>query len=204
MIYRPDDAALAAMSAGALIETADDAPAGATTNPTADSPLPTAFPRARIFFDVDDTILTWRYRLRPFTREVMAELTAAGFAVYLWSGRGRRWDVVERFALGTYVLDCFEKPLFRHRERLAELEVPFAPDYVVDDDGPIVQAFGGIQVPAAPEPLLDDRHLLAVLHNIGARYGLVTPRQSGDQPAEAGTKRRTVANRSSRPNGFGR
>src|SRR5437870_3777289 len=74
----------------------------APSSPTADCPLPTAFPPARIFFDVDDTILTWRHRLRPLTREVMAELTDAGFAVYLWSGVGRRWEVVERFGLGSY------------------------------------------------------------------------------------------------------
>jgi hypothetical protein len=130
----------------------------------------------RIFFDVDDTILTWRHRLRPYTREVMAELSACGFEVYLWSGVGRRWEVVEVFDLKPFVRDCFEKPLFRHRERLAELGVPFVPDYVIDDDADIVRAFGGMCIPAPLEPLRDDRHLLDVLHDVQDRYG---PPRSG-------------------------
>jgi hypothetical protein len=128
--------------------------------------------RGRIFFDVDDTILTWRQRLRPLTREVMAALVDAGFEVFLWSGVGRRWEVVEAHGLGLFVSDCFEKPLFRHRERLDELGVPFVPDYVIDDDAAIVRAFGGRCVPAPLEPLSDDRHLLEVLHDIQDRYGL--------------------------------
>lgn len=127
-------------------------------------------PRARIFIDVDDTILTWNWRLRPFAREVLAELGAAGFAVYLWSGRGKRWEVVEAFELGAHVLDCFEKPLFRHRERLDELGVPFAPDYVVDDHAEVVEVFGGLCVQPPREPLERDRELLRVLDDLLPRF----------------------------------
>ncbi len=129
-------------------------------------------PLARIFFDVDDTILTWRHHLRPLTREVLAELSGSGFELYLWSGRGRRWEVVEVHGLRPFIVDCFEKPLFRHRERLAELGVPLVPDYVVDDHADVVAAFGGWCVPAPLEPLAEDRHLLDVLHDIQQRYGL--------------------------------
>jgi hypothetical protein len=137
-------------------------------NDTADRPAPLA----RIFFDVDDTILSWRHQLRPLTREVLAELSGSGFEVYLWSGRGRRWDVVEVHRLHPFIVNCFEKPLFRHLERLAELGVPLVPDYVVDDHQEVVAAFGGWCVPPPLEPLGDDRHLLDVLHDIQDRYGL--------------------------------
>ncbi len=129
-----------------------------------------ALPRARIFFDTDDTLLTWNWRLRPFAREVLAELGAAGFAVYLWSGRGKRWEVVEAFDLAAQVRDCFEKPLFRHRERLTELGVPFAPDYVVDDHAEIVDVFGGLCVRPPREPLEQDRELLRVLDDLLPRF----------------------------------
>ncbi|HZU76787.1 MAG TPA: HAD hydrolase family protein [Dehalococcoidia bacterium] len=45
-----------------------------------------------MFFDVDDTLLTWNWRLRPYAREVIAELAASGFEGYIRSGRRRRWD----------------------------------------------------------------------------------------------------------------
>jgi predicted HAD superfamily phosphohydrolase YqeG len=128
---------------------------------------PNAAHRARIFFDVDDTLISWNWRLRPFAREVLAELRAAGFAVYLWSGRGKRWEVVETFGLAAHVLDCFEKPLFRHRERLEELGVPFAPDYVVDDHAEIVDVFGGLCV---RPPREHDRELLRVLDDLLPRF----------------------------------
>jgi len=128
--------------------------------------------RGRIFFDVDETLLTWNWRVRPLAREVFAELAASGFEIYVWSGRGRRWDFVEVAGLKPFVSDCFEKPIYRHRERLAELRVPFEPDYVVDDDAEIVACFGGWNIPEPLEPLLDDRHLLDVLHDIQKRFGL--------------------------------
>ena len=92
----------------------------------------------RVFFDVDDTIITWDVRLRPGVKEVFARLRADGHELYLWSGNGRRWEIVRRFDLHEHVLDCFWKPLYRHHERLAELGVPFAPDFVIDDHQEVV------------------------------------------------------------------
>ncbi len=128
--------------------------------------------RARIFFDVDDTLLTWDHRLRPHAREVIGALAAGGFAVYLWSGAGVRWEVAWAHDLARHITGCFEKPLSRHRERLAGLGVPFVPDHVVDDDEDIVRVFGGTHVPAPLEPLHEDRHLLRVLADVAARFGL--------------------------------
>jgi hypothetical protein len=149
--------------------------------------LVAAEPLARIFFDVDETLLTWNWRVRPLAMEVFAELAASGFALYVWSGRGRRWDFVDVSGLRPYVTDCFEKPIYRHRERLAELHVPYVPDYVIDDDAEIVACFGGWHIPEPLEPLREDRHLLSVLHDIQDRFGLergfvlsgFTPLESG-------------------------
>lgn len=124
---------------------------------------------SRIFFDVDDTILTWDRRLRPFAREVIGELAGQGWHVYLWSGVGRRWEVLDVYGLRPHIRDCFEKPLSRHRERLPELGIPFIPDWVVDDDAEIVRVFGGTVVPAPLEPLAADRHLLRVLEDVAHR-----------------------------------
>lgn len=128
----------------------------------------------RIFFDCDDTLLTWDWRLRPHTREVLDTLAEWGCEAYLWSGLGARWDVVEHFELGELLHGCFAKPLYRHRERLTELGVPFAPDYAVDDYAEIVAVFGGWQVPVPLQPLADDHHLLLVLHDIARCFGFPT------------------------------
>ena len=65
------------------------------------------------FFDVDFTLITWDYRLRPHVKEVFARLTAEGHSVSLWSGMGKRWEVVEQFGLHAWVRDCFEKSCAR-------------------------------------------------------------------------------------------
>jgi len=111
----------------------------------------------RIFFDVDDTLITWDVRIRPGVREVFAELRREGHELYLWSGYGPRWEVVERFALAAFVSDCYWKPLYDFRERLAALGIPAPPDFVVDDHPEIVAAFGGFLIPAPREPLHEDR-----------------------------------------------
>lgn len=131
----------------------------------------------RVCFDVDDTLLTWDRRLRPFAREVIAAVAGGGLEVYLWSGVGRRWEVAHAYDLRPYVLDCFEKPLSNHRARLGELGVPFVPDYVVDDDEEIVRVFGGRHIPAPLEPLHEDRALLGVVDDLRDRFGftLVLP-----------------------------
>lgn len=125
-----------------------------------------------MFFDVDDTLLTWNHRLRPHAREVIAEVSAMGCAVYLWSGVGVRWEVVDVHELRRYVRDCFVKPLSRHRERLRELRIPCEPDHVVDDDEEIVGVFGGTHVPAPLEPLDEDAELLRVVPDLRMRFGL--------------------------------
>jgi FMN phosphatase YigB (HAD superfamily) len=129
-------------------------------------------PLARVFFDVDNTLLTWDKRLRPFTRQVFAALYDAGFEIHVWSGVGRRPEVLHVHQLWPFVHGCHEKPLSRHRERIAELRVPSPPDHVVDDDEEIVRVFGGTLVSAPLEPLEDDWDLLRVIDDLNRRYGL--------------------------------
>lgn len=126
--------------------------------------------RRSVFFDVDDTLMTWDHRPRPFAKEVVQQTAEMGFDVYLWSGVGIRWEVVHVQGLTPYVTGCYLKPLSRHRERLAELKVPCVPDHVVDDDDEIVRVFGGTHVPAPLEPLHEDRELLRVLEDLRARF----------------------------------
>lgn len=121
-----------------------------------------------IFFDVDDTLITWDVKLRPGVAQLFARLRADGHGLYLWSGYGPRWEVVRRFELREHVLDCFYKPLFDHHERLAELGVPFAPDYVVDDHPDIVRAFGGTLVEPAGKPFFEDREMERVYADVQA------------------------------------
>lgn len=125
-----------------------------------------ADPARRVFFDVDDTILTFEKRLRRHTHEVFAEIVDMGFEIYVWSGVGRRWEVVAVHGLGEFVRDCYIKPLSRHHERLVELGIPFVPDHVVDDEPEIVRAFGGTHVPAPLEATGQDDALLQVVHDL--------------------------------------
>jgi hypothetical protein len=121
-----------------------------------------------IFFDVDDTLITWDYKLRPHVHTVFQQLRDDGHQVYLWSGMGKRWEVVERFALHDLILDCYEKPLFRHVERLSELGVPVRPDYVIDDHPDPVAVFGGYHIPPPSNPLDADEAMLRVYEAIQA------------------------------------
>ena len=100
-----------------------------------------------IFFDVDQTILGMDNSLRPGVRETMDALTEMGHRVYVWSGMGIRRETVRRHGLEYQVSGLYQKPLYDHQERLEELGVPFAPDFVVDDDPQVVSAFGGLWVP---------------------------------------------------------
>jgi SAM-dependent methyltransferase len=121
-----------------------------------------------IFFDVDFTLITWDYRLRPHVREVFQRLKDDGHIVYLWSGVGKRWEVVEQHGLAEYVQDCFEKPLFRHAERLDELGVSVRPDFVIDDHEEPVAAFGGAVIRPPDAPLDADREMLRIYEAIRA------------------------------------
>ncbi len=100
-----------------------------------------------IFFDVDQTILGMDNSLRPGVRETMAGLKKMGHSVYVWSGMGIRRETVRRHGLECYVSGLYQKPLYDYMERLEELGLPLAPDFVVDDDPQIVSAFGGLWVP---------------------------------------------------------
>ena len=127
-----------------------------------------------VFFDVDDTLLCWDKRLRSHAREVVAATHAMGFDVYVWSGVGLRWEVIDVHGLRPYVKDCFRKPLSRYVERLEEMGIPFVPDHVVDDDAEIVEAFGGTLVQAPLSPAIADGALLVVLDELRERFPCMT------------------------------
>ena len=61
----------------------------------------------KIFFDCDETIITWDVRLRPGVKEVIGSLRDSGHEIYLWSGNGPRWEIVRRFDLHDFFLDCY-------------------------------------------------------------------------------------------------
>ena len=101
----------------------------------------------KIFFDVDYTILGLDDSLRPGTKETLEKLKSDGHEVYIWSGMGERWEVVEKHELGPFVSGVYEKPTHHFHERLSELKVPFEPEFVIDDYPEVVAAFGGVWVP---------------------------------------------------------
>ncbi len=101
-----------------------------------------------IFFDVDYTIVDSEgMLLRPYVKEVFAQLVADGHHIYLWSGMGVRWEVVHAHGLAAFVRDCFAKPVQNHEQERVRLGIPFRPDYVVDDTPGVVSAFGGFVIP---------------------------------------------------------
>ena len=116
----------------------------------------------KIFFDCDETIITWDVRLRPGVKEVIGSLRDSGHEIYLWSGNGPRWEIVRRFDLHDFFLDCYWKPLYRHHERLEELGIPFTPDFVIDDHQEVVDAFGGVRIAPPAHELSKDRELWRV------------------------------------------
>ena len=101
----------------------------------------------KIFFDVDYTILGLDDTLRPGTMETLEQLREEGHEIYIWSGMGQRWEVVEKHNLTPLVSGVFEKPTHHFHERLEELGVPFEPEFVIDDYPEVVAAFGGVWVP---------------------------------------------------------
>ena len=120
----------------------------------------------KIFFDCDETIITWDVRLRPGVKEVIGSLRDSGHEIYLWSGNGPRWEIVRRFDLHDFFLDCYWKPLYRHHERLEELGIPFTPDFVIDDHQEVVDAFGGVRIEPPAHELSKDRELWRVYDGI--------------------------------------
>ena len=100
-----------------------------------------------IFFDVDYTILGLDNTLRPGTKEVMEKLIKDGHSIYVWSGQGKRWEVIKKHKLKPFVSGVYEKPLHNYFERLEELGVDVMPDFVLDDYPEVVAAFGGVWMP---------------------------------------------------------
>ena len=121
-----------------------------------------------IFFDVDYTLITWDVKLRPGVLEVFERLRADGHTIYLWSGVGPRWEIVNRFELHDHVTDCFWKPLYDHHARMVELGVTVSPDYVIDDHQEIIDAFVGTTIKEPAMPLHTDRELWRVYDDIQA------------------------------------
>ena len=101
----------------------------------------------KIFFDVDYTILGLDDSLRPGTMETLTQLKEEGNEIYIWSGMGERWEVVEKHNLTHLISGVYEKPTHHFHERLEELGVPFEPEFVIDDYPEVVSAFGGVWVP---------------------------------------------------------
>jgi len=121
-----------------------------------------------VFFDVDYTLITWDYRLRPHVREVFTRLREDGHTIYIWSGVGKRWEVVKRFELHDLIETCYDKPLYNHHARLSELGIPVVPDFVIDDHAEVVHAFGGYHIPEPRHPLDADDEMLRVYEAIRA------------------------------------
>jgi hypothetical protein len=142
-----------------------------------------------IFFDVDFTLITWDNRLRPHVHDVFQQFIDDGHTVYLWSGMGERWEVVRENGLDELVAGCFEKPLYRHVERLEAMGVTVWPDFVIDDYPEPVEVFGGVQVTPPVSPLTNDREMWRVYeefqafferHPEGRRHEIDTRGTSGE------------------------
>ena len=101
----------------------------------------------KIFFDVDYTILGLDNTLRPGTLDTLTKLKKDDHEIYIWSGMGQRWEVIEKHQLSSLVSGVYEKPTHHFHERLQELGVPFEPEFVIDDYPEVVAAFGGVWVP---------------------------------------------------------
>jgi len=112
-----------------------------------------------IFFDVDHTLIDLWDHLRPGVRELFARLHRDGHAIYLWSGLGKRWEIVERYRLRRFVTDCYDKPLYQYEQMLAPLGIDVRPDYVVDDHPHLVHHFGGLVVSRYLKEDLADREM---------------------------------------------
>jgi hypothetical protein len=134
----------------------------------------------KIFFDVDDTIISSQTGgLRPLVKEVFAALTSDGHEVYVWSAMGLRWIALERHALAQMVVDCYAKPNGRGWNPY----VPLTPDFVVDDEAPIVERFGGYCVTPYLQDDSRDRAMLEVLTAVRALTARSARSDRGDRAA---------------------
>lgn len=124
-----------------------------------------------LFFDVDHTLVDLYDRLRPGVRELFSRLQREGHAIYLWSGLGKRWEIVERYGLERFVTDCFDKPLYQYDRMLAPLGITVRPDYVVDDHPHLVHHFGGLVVSRYLKQDLADTEMERVYSEISRTAG---------------------------------
>ena len=115
-----------------------------------------------IFFDVDDTILSFDGALRPNTHVVFERLIADGHTVYVWSGVGIRKTFVDREGLGHLVSGIYQKPLSDFSAGLERFGIPVFPDFVIDDYPEIVAHFGGLCIRPYQRGSQPDNELLAI------------------------------------------
>ena len=99
-----------------------------------------------VFFDVDYTLIADDGSLRPHVHEIFQKIKDDGHDIYIWSGVGIRWEVVNRHNLRQYIETCYLKPLSDYKETLIELGVDVMPDFVIDDHSGVPLAFGGVVV----------------------------------------------------------
>lgn len=123
-----------------------------------------------IFFDVDATIVSDNYTLRPYVREIFEKLIGQGHNLYIWSGVGIRWEIVDMHKLRPYIQGCYRKPLNDHHNSLKPLGVPVVPDFCVDDHWEIIEAFGGVKVNPYFLPKADDVEMLRVYEAVANHH----------------------------------
>jgi len=112
-----------------------------------------------VFFDVDYTLIADDGSLRPHVHEVFQKIKDDGHKIWIWSGVGIRWEVVNRHNLRKYIETCYLKPLSEYRETLIELGVPIVPDFAVDDHSGVVMAFGGVVIKPYYTPNQNDKEM---------------------------------------------
>lgn len=119
-----------------------------------------------VFFDVDYTLIADDGSLRPHVHEVFGKIVEDGHNIYIWSGVGIRWEVVNRHDLGQYIQTCYLKPLSDYKETLTELGVDVLPEFVIDDHSGIVMALGGVVVKPYYTRNPDDEEILRVYNEL--------------------------------------
>jgi len=115
-----------------------------------------------VFFDVDYTLIADDGSLRPYVHEVFQKIKDDGHNIYIWSGVGIRWEVVNRHNLREYIETCYLKPLSDYKEALIDLGVDVMPDFVIDDHSGVAIAFGGVVVKPYYTRNPDDEEMLRV------------------------------------------
>lgn len=132
-----------------------------------------------IFFDVDSTLVARDGSLRPRVTDVFQRLLGDGHTIYVWSGVGLRWEVLDRHSLRPYVAGVFLKPLYDYHRGLISMGVTVQPDFCVDDYPEIVWAFGGAIVAPYEYPDPSDKEMERVYQTVQT---FQKKRQDGSAP----------------------